>query len=254
MINIFKRVKQNLISENNFTKYLVYALGEIILVVIGILIALAIDNGNENRIEDKNEQIYLLGLEQEFQTSKFKLTELMAVNRGNYVGAKKILENMAEKDDPPSESAFSKLLYRTFSTDIAFNPNNSLLYEMINSGNLKNLSNIELRKQLTNWISTMADISRQEEELGIQREKVLDIFRTNGYSLRTIFEQTGVYDDLGLAKTQNDISNLDLLNSTEFENNLLMFILTSYATEKAHYDPLMQDLDIILDLIREELK
>ena len=177
MVKFFRKIRQNLLSENKFTKYLAYALGEIILVVIGILIALAINNGNQNRIDDKNEQIYLLGLKEEFETSKFKLTELIAVNQRNYIGAKKILEHTATKNESLTETTFSELLYNTFSADIAFNPNNSLLNEMINSGNLKNLSNTELRKQLTNWISTMEDISRQEEELGIQREKVLDIFK-----------------------------------------------------------------------------
>jgi hypothetical protein len=254
MIKFFRKVRQNLLSDNKFTKYFVYALGEIILVVIGILIALAINNGNQNRINDKNEQTYLLGLKEEFQTSKLKLTELIAVNQRNYIGAKKILEHTSTKNESPSELTFSELLYHTFSADIAFNPNNSLLYEMINSGNLKNLSNTQLRKQLTNWISTVEDISRQEEELGIQREKVLDMFRTNENSLKTIFEQAGVYDDLSLPKTGNDISNLDLLHSIEFENNILMFILTSYATEKAHYNPLMQDLNAILSLINEEIE
>lgn len=254
MVKFFRKIRQNLLSENKFTKYLAYALGEIILVVIGILIALAINNGNQNRIDDKNEQIYLLGLKEEFETSKFKLTELIAVNQRNYIGAKKILEHTATKNESLTETTFSELLYNTFSADIAFNPNNSLLNEMINSGNLKNLSNAELRKQLTNWISTMEDISRQEEELGIQREKVLDLFRTNENSLRTIFKQAGVYDEIGLPKTENDISNLGLLNSSEFENNILMFILTSYATEKAHYNPLMQDLDTILNLIKKEIK
>ena len=254
MVKLFRKVRQNLLSKNKFTKYLVYALGEIILVVIGILIALAINNGNQNRINKDNEQTYLAGLREEFQTSKSKLTELIAVNQSNYAGAKKILEHTNSKSNPISEATFSKLLYNTFSKDIAFNPNNSLLQEMVNSGNLKNLSNTQLRKQLTNWISTMEDISRQEEELSIQREKVLDMFRTNENSLKTIFKQAGIYDDIGLLKNETDVSNLGLLNSTEFENNILMFILTCYATEKAHYYPLMQDLDTILNLIKKEIQ
>ncbi|HLT53768.1 MAG TPA: hypothetical protein VKZ97_07750 [Flavobacteriaceae bacterium] len=120
---------------------------------------------------------------------------------------------------------------------------------MINSGNLKNLSNPELRIQLTNWVSTIEDIRRQEEELGIQRIKVLDMFRTNNYSLRTIFEKAGVSESLGLPNTEITESNLSLLDSKEFENNVLMFIITSYATEEVHYRPLMQDLDKILKLI-----
>jgi len=49
MIKIFRRIRQRLLSENKFSKYLIYAIGEIILVVIGILIALQINNWNENR-------------------------------------------------------------------------------------------------------------------------------------------------------------------------------------------------------------
>jgi hypothetical protein len=45
-----------------------------------------------------------------------------------------------------------------------------------------------------------------------------------------------------------------LLDSTHFENNMLMYILSSYATEKTHYNSLMLDLDSILDLIDRELK
>lgn len=47
MIKFFRRIRQKLLSENKFTKYLLYAIGEIFLVVIGILIALQINNNNE---------------------------------------------------------------------------------------------------------------------------------------------------------------------------------------------------------------
>ena len=49
MIRFFRRIRQNLVSENKFTKYLLYAMGEIVLVVIGILLALQINNWNDNR-------------------------------------------------------------------------------------------------------------------------------------------------------------------------------------------------------------
>jgi Family of unknown function (DUF6090) len=49
MIKFFRRIRQRLLSENNFNKYLIYAIGEIVLVVIGILIALQINNWNEDR-------------------------------------------------------------------------------------------------------------------------------------------------------------------------------------------------------------
>ncbi|WP_432277879.1 DUF6090 family protein [Microcosmobacter mediterraneus] len=49
MITFFRRLRQKLLSENKFSKYLMYAIGEIILVVIGILIALQVNNWNEKR-------------------------------------------------------------------------------------------------------------------------------------------------------------------------------------------------------------
>lgn len=49
MIKFFRRIRQKLLQENRFSKYLIYAIGEIVLVVIGILIALQINNWNENK-------------------------------------------------------------------------------------------------------------------------------------------------------------------------------------------------------------
>jgi len=59
MIKFFRHIRQKLLSENKFSKYLLYAIGEIVLVVIGILIALQINNWNNQRIE-KNQQINIL--------------------------------------------------------------------------------------------------------------------------------------------------------------------------------------------------
>src|SRR6056297_3604459 len=60
MIKFFRRIRQKLLAENKFSKYLLYAIGEIILVVIGILIALSINNWNEGiKIKAKEREILL---------------------------------------------------------------------------------------------------------------------------------------------------------------------------------------------------
>ena len=59
MIKFFRKIRQKLLSENKFSKYLIYAIGEIILVVIGILIALQINNRNDlGKLEDKKQLYY----------------------------------------------------------------------------------------------------------------------------------------------------------------------------------------------------
>lgn len=55
MIKLFRKICQNLLTENKFGKYLIYPVGEIVLVVIGILIALSINNWNEDRKDVKRE-------------------------------------------------------------------------------------------------------------------------------------------------------------------------------------------------------
>ena len=63
MIKFFRNVRKNLLSQGKTTNYLKYAVGEIVLVVIGILIALQINNWNESRKEDKLARQYLQGIE-----------------------------------------------------------------------------------------------------------------------------------------------------------------------------------------------
>ncbi len=59
MIKFFKSIRKSLIPQNNFSKYLIYAIGEIFLVVVGILIALSLNNWNEDRKDKKLEKYYL---------------------------------------------------------------------------------------------------------------------------------------------------------------------------------------------------
>lgn len=255
MLKFYRRIRRNLLTEGKTRTYLAYAIGEILLVVIGILIALAIDNYNDQRLIQAKEQTYLIALKNEFLISKRKLKNLIQVNQQNYEGAKMLVQYTSPGQAPPNEEGLSKLLNNTFAFDISFNPNNSVLNEMINSGSLKDISNPELRKQLTNWISTLTDIKNQEDQLAENRNHILDLVRTQGYSLRTILELSGV--PISKAPNKEDRSrrsNLKLLNSLEFENNLLLFMLTTEATTNAHYQPMLQDLNAILALIEVEIE
>jgi len=62
MINFLRRIRQNMLSENKLSIYLVYAIGEVVLVVFGILIAFQIDNWNENRKLRDLENILLIDI------------------------------------------------------------------------------------------------------------------------------------------------------------------------------------------------
>ncbi|MFD2587802.1 DUF6090 family protein [Croceitalea marina] len=69
MIKFVRKIRQNLLLENKTGKYLKYAIGEILLVVIGILIALSINNWNQSRIDKRSESKYLNDIKKEIQNN-----------------------------------------------------------------------------------------------------------------------------------------------------------------------------------------
>ena len=70
MIKLFRNIRKKLAAENRFMAYSRYALGEILLVVIGILIALQINNWNENRKHKKAEIVFLNGIKNDLKEDK----------------------------------------------------------------------------------------------------------------------------------------------------------------------------------------
>jgi len=84
MIKFFRKIRQQLLSENRFTKYLIYAIGEIVLVVIGILIALQINNNNQAKKREIEVREILSQIQEE-----------LAINVQN---ADKILLSYCKKD------------------------------------------------------------------------------------------------------------------------------------------------------------
>jgi hypothetical protein len=73
MIKFFRRIRQQLLTENKFSKYLIYAIGEIILVVIGIFIALQLNTSKENKEKSDLGYKYLSEMKQEVQGDIFIL-------------------------------------------------------------------------------------------------------------------------------------------------------------------------------------
>lgn len=253
MIRFFRKIRKSFLNRNKFSSYLLYAGGEVLLIVIGILIALAINNWNQDRIVKQRERFYLEGLKGEFERNKIKLQNLIAINQTNYTESKKILAYTSLAREPVREEELSRLLFASFSNEIAYNPNNSVLNELMNSGRLEDISNAELRMYLTNWESMIQSIHRQENTLRQERERMLNIFRTEEGSIRTILEHSQVLKQMNITEREPLQSNLAIVRSPDFENNLLTFILTGILTETNHYQPLLEEVNTILALIEKEI-
>ena len=80
MIKFFRHIRKQLIMKNNTGKYLKYALGEILLVMIGILLALQVNNWNEQRKDLLEEQKILAQLKIEYEKNLLQLDEKMSMH------------------------------------------------------------------------------------------------------------------------------------------------------------------------------
>nr|WP_321224457.1 DUF6090 family protein [uncultured Psychroserpens sp.] len=147
MITLLRRFRQRLLSENKFSKYLIYAIGEIILVVIGILIALQINNWNENRKYKQQEIIYLENLKEDL--------EVQIQSQNIYIDFEEIIiqdctdiiaHYETQKGFHNMDSIYQKLSDLTVRWTFV-NANTTLL-EMINSGQINLIRNKELKKNL----------------------------------------------------------------------------------------------------------
>jgi len=93
MIKFFRKIRQNLLSEGKTGKYFKYAIGEIVLVVIGILIALQINDWNENNKLNELKQVYYQQLLKDLNADKKYLTEKINLYNSRIIEYENYLES-----------------------------------------------------------------------------------------------------------------------------------------------------------------
>lgn len=166
MIKLFRNIRQNLLFEGKTTKYFKYAVGEIILVVIGILIALQINNWNSWKNDRKEEQAILKSLLREFKNNLVELEKDHTLNNAS-LDALFTLLNEKRTTLKPQEidslvgTAFN---YATFDAGIG------VFDETISSGKMQLIENDSLRTILSQWTGELNDLS---EDALIRRDYIL---------------------------------------------------------------------------------
>lgn len=140
MIKFFRKIRQNMIKENRASKYMLYAIGEIVLVVIGILIALSINNWNEKRKNIAFEKEMLTQIRANLIKDKLTLETIVLNNTKAIISTQKILK--LKQIDVKHDSIKFWL-----SDIIQFDRFQSLTnaYEVLKSKGLDQISNKQLR-------------------------------------------------------------------------------------------------------------
>ena len=146
MIKFFRKIRQKLLTENKFSKYFIYAIGEIVLVVIGILIALQINTWNENKkfnaIKDNN---YIQLLE-DLKTDKEYIDELIKEFNSSILLYRKYLKTYSTPNLTMNDVMNNQNQLDFTVTTIRFQ--NSTITSLENTGEIKLIPS-DLRRKLT---------------------------------------------------------------------------------------------------------
>jgi len=148
MINFFRKIRKQLADDNKPLKYARYAIGEIVLVVIGILIALSINNWNENQKDRKAENEALIDLKLEFDENQKQLDYLLEKRKTQEKQCRIYLNLITDPTIPISQ----KIAAKTPSTNAAFwGGTNTVLNSLVNTGSINRIQNDSLKFLLSNW-------------------------------------------------------------------------------------------------------
>ncbi len=250
MINLLRRIRRNMMTEKKSDLYLVYAIGEVVLVVLGILIALQIDNWNENKQIRNTEQQYLLTLKEEFSFNKGELESIMKQNKSNFDYALRILENTGPGNPEITEEEFGRLLSYSLSSETQFDPNQGVLDEILSSGKLGIFNSKELKFALSSWSGLLYRVRLQEQELLVMRSRTIELVRNQG-NLRKALGPSLEY--FGIKQTKFEQGNLHLLKSVAFEGHMTGFATMSFSHNNSYYPLLGEEIDKILSFIDDEI-
>ncbi|WP_343485905.1 DUF6090 family protein [Allomuricauda sp. d1] len=219
MIKFFRNIRKRLLSEGKTAQYIKYAIGEIVLVVIGILIALKINNWNEARKNSNKEKAILKELHNEFKANLTQFEEAKNVHQKSFQAAEIVIRNLNRPETPESQDSLREYGSKVFS-NITFNPSNGVVQSLISSGDFQLIQNDSLRRHLVSWRETLDDYTEEEVALkNFWTDKVEPYFMENGDFLNPF-----------------NIKNFELLKDPLFRNMI--------ARHRFYVDNVLSDPDV----------
>jgi hypothetical protein len=261
MIKFFRKIRQNLLSQGKTGKYFKYAIGEIILVVIGILIALQINNLNEKRKDTIKEQVVLKQLQEDYLSNLKQLEEKMESRRNIINSGFQILKAFDQPEGVVRDSLIINIAY--IAHDPTFDP---IQNDLISSGNLRLIKNEKLKRLLSNWSSDLVALTEIEVvwseivnhrldvvlmELGIVRD--VNNSYMNDISLIWLLDKNRKQSKREIGTSKLSASLIEIVSSKNLESmasNAIGFNNTANLQSEA----LIKRMNEIINLLESEIK
>ncbi len=150
-----------MINDNKVSKYLLYAIGEVVLVVIGILIALQLNNWNQDRVAADKEQLLLSELHDEFVNNKKQFEEVVHWHQDSYDACEQIIAMFPIDLEVVDLDTLGKYHW-DLGTTWTFNPSQGVINSLVNTSSFELISNDTLRRHIIAWSDVLTDYQDEE--------------------------------------------------------------------------------------------
>ena len=248
MIKFFRHIRKSLIQKNQMGKYFRYAIGEKLLVVIGILIALQINNWNEERKKRIIEDEVIMALNIEYNKAKEELIYKRSVLNSKNEVLRALSENCSLENIEISIEQMDSLISHSYVLP-SFNPPNATLSDLLNSGKIEVIRDVELRNLLSTWNGKLDEAKRQESFQGEFLYNRYTPFIEDRIEFKHLRE-----DRMKIRKTGKfRIDSRKLLSDVKFCNLVRRAIYWNTWVENL-YLRLERDIDKIIELTKKEIK
>ena len=165
MLQFFRRIRQSLLSENKFSKYLLYAIGEILLVVVGILLALQINTWNEGKKAKAIERELLQQFSSELKLDIEAIKNTIGIYQGVQNSCSILIAHLKKKEPYHDSLSYHFAIWNNYEH---FNINNAAIsnlnargVDIISSPDLRN-SIIKLYNQSYSYGKDIGEFFRQD--------------------------------------------------------------------------------------------
>lgn len=247
MIKFFRKIRQSLLVEGKTGTYIKYALGEIILVVIGILIALQLNNWNEKRVLERETYTILNSLRSEMLSNKTDLEEVLLDHNQNLEAGKEILTFFGDPVSPTHDDHLFEL-FNLFGGNYTFDPSTGVLKTSIATGLIANINNEELKSLLTGFEDQTYDTNESTIEF---REVRNSHFRPILYKYLGMTEAYSYrYEIMPKSKFPHQFNELFMNQELESLTANLVVLRKEAIDEEVE---LMGTIDRIVALLDEEI-
>lgn len=255
MLSFFRKIRKKLLETSQTFKYIKYAIGEIILVVIGILIALQINNWNEKRKEKLVETNYLERLLSDIKkdtsilSEKIELSNNLSEDYLNYIKNMYVIQKtIREVSELTTSADFFSGKDNLILSDVAYS-------ELLNSGKLDIISNEHLKTQIVTYYRNYTLVSTKEKGFNEQINQSVEVLIENTPISKYVFNASELFPNNNNMFRESDWEFLNKPSTKEFRNweECIYTYYTKHRIIVPYYKELKNNAEALIISLKQSL-